>query len=386
MQEVITFLTSYGWLKSWMLIAFLIVFATAAAQYFIKRFLNKLLPTLENTHNIWDDCLVRAMMRPVSYLIWAIGLTMASELISSKLKNDWFAGHLPDVRSLAIIGTLVWFLIRFIAELQDALLDPKRGYQNLEKSTVLIVCQMLRLAVIVTAILITLQTFDVKISGLVAAGGISTIMISLAAKDWLSNFFGGLMVYLDRPFSVGDWIRSPDKSIEGTVEYIGWRTTRIRTFDKRPLYVPNGVFSTISVENPSRMSNRRIRTLVGLRYDDADKVAVVLKDIKQMLHDHPEIDNNQICLVNLVEFGPYALNFMVYTFTKTTHWATYMDIQQDVFLKILEIIDRHGAKCAFPTTTLDMPGEMSSFEHLPDANQGVNHDNYSRITGETTSG
>ena len=80
-----------------------------------------------------------------------------------------------------------------------------------------------------------------------------------------------MFVYLDRPFAVGDWVRSPDREIEGTVENIGWRVTRIRTFDKRPLYIPNSIFSQIAVENPSRMSNRRIKETIGIRYDDASK-------------------------------------------------------------------------------------------------------------------
>ena len=102
-------------------------------------------------------------------------------------------------------------------------------------------------------------------------GGVGGLIVGLAAKDLLSNFFGGMMIYFDRPFKVGDWIRSPDRQIEGTVERIGWRMTIIRTFDKRPLYVPNSVFSSIVVENPSRMLNRRINETFGLRYQDADK-------------------------------------------------------------------------------------------------------------------
>ena len=113
-----------------------------------------------------------------------------------------------------------------------------------------------------------MQLFDYSVSGLLAFGGIGGIAVGFAAKDLLANFFGGLMIYLDRPFSVGDWIRSPDKEIEGTVEDIGWRLTRIRTFDKRPLYIPNSIFASISVENPSRMSNRRIYEKIGIRYDD----------------------------------------------------------------------------------------------------------------------
>ena len=109
--------------------------------------------------------------------------------------------------------------------------------------------------------------------------------MGFAAKDLLANFFGGMMIYMDRPFSVGEWIRSPDKEIEGTVEDIGWRLTRIRTFDKRPLYIPNSVFANISVENPSRMTSRRIYETVGIRYDDIDKMDLIVAQVKGMLLD-----------------------------------------------------------------------------------------------------
>ena len=92
-----------------------------------------------------------------------------------------------------------------------------------------------------------------------------------------------MVIYLDRPFKVGEWVRSPDKEIEGTVEEIGWRMTRIRTFDQRPLYVPNATFVSISVENPSRMRNRRIKETIGIRYDDADKMREIITDVVAML-------------------------------------------------------------------------------------------------------
>ena len=86
-----------------------------------------------------------------------------------------------------------------------------------------------------------------------AFGGIGGIAIGFAAKDLLANFFGALMIFLDRPFSIGDWIRSPDREIEGVVEDIGWRSTKIRTFDKRPLFIPNSAFASLTVENASKM-------------------------------------------------------------------------------------------------------------------------------------
>jgi MscS family membrane protein len=174
------------------------------------------------------------------------------------------------------------------------------------------------------------------------------------------------MVYMDRPFRVGDWIRSPDKEIEGTVEHIGWRLTRIRTFDQRPLYVPNATFANIAVENPSRMRNRRIYEHVGVRYDDAARVKQIVDDVRTMLQSHPEIDTRQTLIVHLNRFGPSSLDFMVYTFTKTTQWVKYHEIKEDIMLKIAEIIFSHGAEFAFPTQTIHLAGqEMPEPEALP---------------------
>ena len=165
------------------------------------------------------------------------------------------------------------------------------------------------------------------------------------------------MIYLDRPFSVGDWIRSPDQNIEGTVENIGWRLSRIRTFDKRPLYIPNSTFARISVENPSRMTNRRIYETIGLRYEDINKVDSILKEITTMLQTHPDIDTGQTLMVNFTTFAASSLDFFVYTFTKTTNWQEFHRVKQDVLLKIADIISKHGAEIAFPTRTLHLENE-----------------------------
>ena len=182
--------------------------------------------------------------------------------------------------------------------------------------------------------------------------------IGFAAKDLLSNFFGGLMLYLDRPFAVGDWIRSPDKNIEGTVENIGWRLTMIRTFNKRPLYVPNSTFASISVENPSRMTHRRIKETIGVRYDDGSKLEAIIEDVREMLRHHNEIDTRQTLMVNFNSFAPSSLDFFIYTFTKTTNWVKYHRVKQDVLFRIMQIIEQHGAEIAFPTSTLHLNGEL----------------------------
>jgi MscS family membrane protein len=223
-----------------------------------------------------------------------------------------------------------------------------------DHTTVDAVSKLARITVLVIAGLVIMQHLGYSIAGLLTFGGIGGIAVGFAAKDILANFFGGLTIYLDRPFAVGDWIRSPDKEIEGTVEYIGWRHTRVRAFNKNPIYVPNALFTTIVVENPTRMTNRRIKETIGIRYDDVARMAPIVADVRAMLEHHPEIDTSQTLIVNFNTFGPSSLDFFIYTFTKTREWVRYHEIKQDVLLKVADIIARHGAEIAFPTHTVHM--------------------------------
>jgi MscS family membrane protein len=238
--------------------------------------------------------------------------------------------------------------MRLINNIEEYVLSQ----QNRDETTVQAVAKVSRLFFIVIGGMTVMQAFGLSLSGLLTFGGVGGLIVGLAAKDLLSNFFGGMMIYFDRPFKVGDWVRSPDRQIEGTVERIGWRMTIIRTFDKRPIYVPNAVFSSIVVENPSRMLNRRINETIGIRYDDAEKVATIVDQIKSMLENHPDIDAKQTLIVNFNGFGPSTLDLLVYTFTKTVNWIRFHEVKQDVLLQIMDIIHQNDADIAYPTQTL----------------------------------
>jgi MscS family membrane protein len=300
----------------------------------------------------WDDVLMTALAAPVRVLLWIIVVYLAMEIFpaTDNLQKTVFRAY-----DTALVVILAWFLHRLIAGVEEELLSEQRGQrQSSDKATVRATAKLTRITLWVVAGLMALQSVGVSISGLLAFGGIGGIAVGFAAKDLLANFFGGLSVYLDRPFTVGDWIRSPDKEIEGTVEDIGWRMTRIRTFDQRPLYVPNAIFSQISIQNPSRMLNRRIYETVGIRYEDAGKMGAIVADVRTMLEQHDDIDLERTLIVNFVSFGASSLDFFVYTFTKTTNWVEFHNIKQDVLLKILDIIYQHGADVAFPTQTLHL--------------------------------
>ncbi|MFA7553610.1 MAG: mechanosensitive ion channel domain-containing protein [Spongiibacteraceae bacterium] len=338
----------------WLIEVFLIVFVTALVNYLASLIFRKLQQQLEKTTNLWDDAMLEAARKPAGFLIWLLGLSWIVEVIVERSDALIFA-ELHSVRQLFVASLLAWFLIRVIRQVESRLISDEYTSEPVDPTTVLALGKLVRLAVVITAALVILQTLGYSISGVLAFGGIGGIAVGFAAKDLLANFFGGLMIYMDRPFSVGEWIRSPDKELEGTVEHIGWRQTRIRTFDKRPLYVPNATFAQVSVENPSRMHNRRIKETIGVRYDDASKLAAIIADVDEMLHQHPDIDQNQIIIVNFNSFGASSLDFFIYTFTKTTDWLTYHKVKQKVLLQVLDIILEHDADVAYPTSTLKIP-------------------------------
>lgn len=334
--------------NGYVLQVFIVVFAALVLDFFQRKMLRKLQSRLEKTKNRWDDVILRAIRRPLSLVIWAGGLYMATVIVQEATKAVIFTAVEP-LRDLVVVAALAWFLIRVITGAERNLLESGRDF---DATTVDAISKLLRISVIITTILVGLQTLGYSISGVLAFGGVGGIAVGFAAKDLLANFFGGLMIYLDRPFSVGDWVRSPDREIEGTIEKIGWRLTVIRTFDKRPLYVPNSAFASIAVENPSRMSNRRIKETIGIRYEDAEKMEEVIWRVKQMLREHPDIDQNATLIVNFNCFAPSSLDFFIYTFTKTTNWIEFHEVKQDVLLKIIEIISGVGAEFAYPTSTL----------------------------------
>lgn len=337
----------------WMLEVFVVVFLTLVIAFFAKRFIQKLTVRAEQTKNLWDDALINAIARPLNIFIWVIGLSFAASIASQAAGASIFS-YVETARDIAAVFIVVWFINNFIRGVEVNVIKP--GYLNkpMDKTTAVAISKLLRISVIISAVLIVIQSLGYSISGVLAFGGIGGIAVGFAAKDLLANFFGGLMIYLDRPFAVGDWIRSPDKDIEGTVEDIGWRLTTIRTFDKRPLYVPNSTFTVISVENPSRMKNRRIKETIGVRYDDASKIAAIVDDVKTMILHHDAIDTQQTTIVNFNQCSASSLDFFIYCFTKTTNWVEFHGIKQDVMLNVLTIIESHGAECAFPTSTIHL--------------------------------
>lgn len=299
--------------------------------------------------NRWILALLYAAKVPLQVTLWLASLFFSYDILA-KTYNLVAVSDFPVIQQLIVTLPFVWFLFRLKGSYERLILElHKRKEFELDQTLFSVISKLSTVIIVLFSVVTILHVVGIPLQSLMIFGGAVSIAVGFAGTNVIANFFGGLMVYINRPFRVGDWISSPDKSIEGTVEEIGWYSTRIRTFERQILHVPNSLFTQIVLKNPSQMYNRRIRPTISLRYQDVDKVDAIVNGIETMLKGHSEIDHEQSLMVHWVAFGTHSLDIDVYTFTKTKDWKKYRSIQQDVFMEIMKIVKEHGAEIAFPT-------------------------------------
>ena len=240
-------------------------------------------------------------------------------------------------------------------------LEESQIKKGADRTSAKFITRVLKITIFISIVLLFGEHFGLSLSGLMTFGGIGGIALGFASRDVLGNFFSGVMLYFDRPFEIGDWIRSSDREIEGIVVEVGWRMTKIMTFKNRPLYIPNSLFSSITIENPGRMTNRCIDVVLGLRCEDASKMSIIIDELRTMLRSSDKIDQTQDLLVNFNAFADSSLNIMIHCFTKTVKWEEWLEAQQEIFFTMIEIIHKHGADLAYPTETLYVDNNQNPF-------------------------
>lgn len=344
----------------WAVEAVILLGVTILFVYLESLIYKRTKPQLIKKNRPWEYGLLVSLHKPLNVFIWLVGISLFFDIIGSYNAGKGVIFQvIPTLRKIIIVFCLLWFSLSFIKEIEKILMNPKENGRHLDKTTVRAIGQVLRVIVIITSIFVILQsTFGVGASAILAFAGGGGLTIGLAAKDMIANLFGGLMIFLDRPFVIGDRIRSHDKDLEGYVEHIGWRLTCVKNLDKVPVYIPNSIFLTDTIENPSRMTHRRIKTQLGIRYQDVDKVQEIAKAITQMLKQHHEIDRSEAIIVNLLQCGPSSLDYFISAFTITIDYEEFHRVQQEILLKILQIIKQYGAECAYPTTVVQLPQEI----------------------------
>ncbi len=346
---------------------FVIFLFTLSLTQLIKYLLFILFKYLVRRKTGIDSSIIVAAKKPIVFVLWLYSFVICVDLIAERIDENFLRFTMATKIVIVYISILI-FLLRTISQIKKHYILKQERYGSIVDYAGLdAVDKLSKVVIIVIWTIVVLSRMGFNLNALLAFGGAGGVLVGFAGKDLFANIFGGLIIYLDKPFVVGDWIASPDKEIEGDVEYIGWRQTRILTLEKYPVYVPNSIFGTIVIQNKSRLRSRRIKETMNIRYLDINKVEKITKDITKMLKEHPGINKKYKMFVNFTNFTDGMLTLTIYTFTNTTEFVRFYEIKQDVLLKITEIIKENGAELAFMPNTvyLDKDNDDEKINIIP---------------------
>ena len=316
----------------------------------------KITAYVEQTKAEWDDQLFEAIIKPVNAFVMVGAVHVASFLLVFNLEN--FPTELIGKSYSVFLGlSIIWLVYRLVdvaAHYIDELVA--KADEGLRGQFTPLIRRALRILVVIVGSLTILATIGINITGLFACMGIVGLAISMGSQDSVANFVGTVNILIDRPYKVGDWI-TVGSTIDGDVEEIGFRSTKIRMFDKTLMSVPNGKLAGETIKNWSRMPKRRIKMTLGLTYDTTPaQMKTALKEIENILEEDEGVDQDYK-LVQFTDFGPSSLDVFLYYFSTSTVWKEYLDTRQRVNLKIMSKIEELGLGFAFPTQTVHLEGD-----------------------------
>ncbi|WP_458699867.1 mechanosensitive ion channel family protein [Sulfurospirillum sp. 1307] len=328
--------------------------------YFLKIQLSKIIIKsikhfTSKTETLLDDKLLKIIEPPLELSILIMGFYLAEMWINIA----GFKQIASNIERTLVVFTIFWVLYRAVNEFSFIFTSFSSKFgKELSDDVSNFIIKFLKVIILVIGGMTILEGWGINVGAFVASLGLVGMAFALAAKDTAANLFGSLVIFTDKPFKKGDWILTPE--VEGTIESIGIRSTRVRTFAQALVSVPNAVIANSAITNWSKMGKRRIKMRLGLTYStNTEQLEKVLSDIREMLKNHPDI-HPDVIMVYFDEFQDSSLSLFCYFFTKTTNWAEYLKVRENVNLKIMKIVEDNGCSFAFPSQSLyieSMPKE-----------------------------
>lgn len=303
---------------------------------------------VNKTASTLDDEILDLLQRPIAFAMVILGFNLALSFL--KFNADFTAtmSHTMETLMIVLSALVVYRIIKLFEQSDELMARRFKSDNGITLAKLLL--SILKAVVLIIAGMSILSTWGVNITGFIASLGLIGMAFALAAKDTASNFFGSMVIFTDQPFKVGDWIKTPE--VEGTIEHIGIRSTRVRTFAQALVSVPNGNLADTAILNWSEMKKRQIKMTLGVTYSTtAEQMRTILKEIRELLHSDEEIDQQTI-YVHFTEFQESALGIFCYFFTKTTQWGEYMQIRERINLELMAIVEKNGTSFAFPSHSL----------------------------------
>ncbi len=315
----------------------------------IARFiLNRLSRIVSKTSNQIDDAVIEVLDGPLKFLPVVLGFFIASSYLDVSDNNQDFLDLLN--RSLITIF-IFWLLHQLIIPFSFVI---KNFESKISKPLVDWTLKGLKILVIVLGAVAILELWGIRVGPVIAGLGLFGVAVALGAQDLFKNLISGIMILMEKRFTVGDVILVSGE-VEGVVEQIGFRSTLVRRFDSTPVMVPNYKFAEQSVTNYTRRHHRRIRWLIGLEYRTSiDQLKNIRDQINNLIEKDDNFAKNQNAsfYVRIDSFSDSSIDMLVQTFTVTNDWAEFLKIKENLAVKIIEIVENNEAGFAFPSQSL----------------------------------
>jgi MscS family membrane protein len=330
-----------------LILAFLVfLFILGLRQFFTYVILAFLQNIAKHTKTYYDDRIISALKQPIRFSFIIVALHFFFLLIFKE--NDFIKNLLNSM----MLYALFWAILSIAEALREIVYKATAKFNDdLSKEMGGFILTLIKVIISGIGLAAILQVWGINVTALIASLGLGGLAFALAAKDTASNLFGSLALLLDRSIRIGEWVKVG--GVEGVVEDVGMRTTKIRSFGKSLITVPNSIVANSPIENFSRRGIRRIKMHIGLTYDTNSKQLIEIKNqIEKMLRNHQGISQKDSLMVYFDSFGDSALNIFIYTFTNTANWAKYLEIREDIHIKIMKIVEDCGSSFAFPSQSI----------------------------------
>lgn len=317
----------------------------------------------------YTSIFLTSLPKPLHLLFMSIGCSFGLFLIETP---SWGIDIFAVIKSI-LGGIAIWCIVWYLLIVTDKIADlmgsrATETTSKIDDMAVPIIRGLVKFIIISIGVLVIIQNLGYSISSILTGLGIGGAAVALASKDTLANFFGAIVVFIDHPFDLGDWIKLD--SVEGTVEEIRMRTTVIRTFDNSIVTIPNSMLSNSSINNYQRRKTRRLDCNFGVLYSTtANQIQQIVSDLKNYVAHHPEMLTPN-CYIGLGGFGDSSLDIFVTVYSVKTPWAEFCEVRQTFLLEIMRVVENAGTGFAFPTRTLDlpqMPTESQLNPYVPDS-------------------
>jgi len=305
------------------------------------------------TKSEWDDLLLQAVEKPLEFGFVVMGIFVAGQVMPMSEAVQTVFDRI--VRSL-IAFTMFWTIFRTVDPL-SFLMDRGLGLvgsPSMRDTMKGFLVKLTKFVVIALGVAAVFQEWGFNVAAVLGSLGLVGMAVALGAKDFIANLFAGLTIFLDRMFEKGNWIQTPD--VDGVVEDIGFRATKIRRFDKALVTIPNGRLAGEALVNFSRMTNRRIYWKIGVEYRTTkEQLQLIIQDILAFVKSDRDFETDPEktkTFVFIDSFGASSIDVMLYCFTKSIEWGEWLAVKERLAYRVKDIVEGHGAGFAFPSTSI----------------------------------